>query len=153
MRQCIRNLIGNGIEVVPKGGIVRVATELVEQNWVRVDVGDTGPGIPPDVLEKIFTPFYTTKARGTGLGLAVVRKVVDRHNGKVDVRTELWRGTTFSIFLPLSVKGAAAPGTSGSPAAPPAQPPPMRSALPPQTLVRPVNPGQTGPSGVPPDKV
>ena len=153
MRQCIRNLIGNGIEVVPKGGIVRVATELVEQNWVRVDVGDTGPGIPPDVLEKIFTPFYTTKARGTGLGLAVVRKVVDRHNGKVDVRTELGRGTTFSIFLPLSVKGAAAPGTSGSPAAPPAQPPPMRSALPPQTLVRPVNPGQTGPSGVPPDKV
>jgi signal transduction histidine kinase len=102
MRQCVRNLIGNGIEVMPKGGIVRLATELVEQNWVRVDIADSGPGIPPDVLDKIFTPFYTTKARGTGLGLAVVRKVMDRHNGKVDVETVIGKGTTFKLFLPLA---------------------------------------------------
>jgi len=104
IRQALRNLIGNGIEVMPKGGIVRIATQIVEQNWVRIDVADNGPGIPADVLEKIFTPFFTTKARGTGLGLAVVRKVVDRHNGKVDVETEKGKGTLFKIYLPLSTK-------------------------------------------------
>ncbi|TPW19177.1 MAG: integral membrane sensor signal transduction histidine kinase, partial [Elusimicrobia bacterium] len=84
MKQAIRNLMGNGIEVMPQQGTVKVGTQVVDKSWVRMDVGDTGPGIPQDVLEKIFTPFYTTKARGTGLGLAVVKKVVDRHGGRVE---------------------------------------------------------------------
>ncbi|MDE2293112.1 MAG: HAMP domain-containing protein, partial [Elusimicrobia bacterium] len=67
MKQAVRNLIGNGIEVMPQQGAVRVGTAIVDKGWVRMDVGDTGPGIPPEVAEKIFTPFYTTKARGTGL--------------------------------------------------------------------------------------
>lgn len=102
MRQAIRNLVGNGVEVMPQGGVLKVATELVHDDWVRLSITDAGPGIPRDVLDKIFTPFFTTKARGTGLGLAVVRKVVDRHKGKVDVATELGKGTTFRIFLPLA---------------------------------------------------
>ncbi len=102
MQQSIRNLIGNGIEVMPapKGGRVTIRTRIPEPGWVEIDIGDAGAGIPPDVLDKIFAPFFTTKARGTGLGLAVVRKVVDRHKGRIDVESQVGVGTTFKLFLP-----------------------------------------------------
>lgn len=102
MQQSIRNLIGNGIEVMPppKGGKITIRTRVPEPGWVQIDIGDSGAGIPPDVLDKIFAPFFTTKARGTGLGLAVVRKVIDRHKGRVDVESQVGVGTTFKLFLP-----------------------------------------------------
>jgi signal transduction histidine kinase len=105
VQQAIRNLIGNGIEVMPapKGGKVTVRTVIPEPGWVRIDIADQGGGIPPDVLDKIFAPFFTTKARGTGLGLAVVRKVVDRHKGRVDVESKVGVGTTFMLSLPTVV--------------------------------------------------
>ncbi len=101
MAQAIRNLIKNGIEVMPEHGKVYVRSEMVEGNMVRVDVEDTGPGIPKETLEKIFAPFFTTKARGTGLGLAVVKKVADRHKGRVEVTSVVGKGTCFRIFLPV----------------------------------------------------
>lgn len=116
MRQAVRNLIGNGVEVMSNGGTIKVATEQIflgDSPWVRIDIGDSGPGIPPDVLEKIFNPFFTTKARGTGLGLAVVRKVVDRHQGKVDVETAVGKGTTFKLYLPLAAKSSV-PGAASA---------------------------------------
>lgn len=102
MQQAVRNLIGNGVEVMPapKGGKVTVRTTIPEAGWVRIDVSDAGSGIPQDVLDKIFAPFFTTKARGTGLGLAVVRKVVDHHKGKVDVESTVGVGTTFKLYIP-----------------------------------------------------
>jgi signal transduction histidine kinase len=102
LQQAIRNLMGNGIEVMPppKGGSVVIRTSIPEPGWVELDIGDTGAGIPQDVLDKIFAPFFTTKARGTGLGLAVVRKVIDRHKGRVDVESQVGVGTTFKLFLP-----------------------------------------------------
>ncbi|PIR19155.1 MAG: hypothetical protein COV48_03555 [Elusimicrobia bacterium CG11_big_fil_rev_8_21_14_0_20_64_6] len=102
MQQAVRNLIGNGIEVMPapKGGKVTLRTVVPEPGWVRIDIADAGNGIPQDVLDKIFAPFFTTKARGTGLGLAVVRKVVDHHKGKVDVESTVGIGTTFKIYIP-----------------------------------------------------
>jgi signal transduction histidine kinase len=105
VQQAIRNLIGNGIEVMPppKGGKIGIRTSIPEPGWVRIDVSDSGGGIPPDVLDKIFAPFFTTKARGTGLGLAVVRKVVDRHKGRVEVESKVGVGTTFKISLPTVV--------------------------------------------------
>jgi signal transduction histidine kinase len=101
MAQAIRNLIKNGIEVMPEHGKVYVRSEMADGGMVRVDVEDTGPGIPKEALEKIFAPFFTTKARGTGLGLAVVKKVVDRHKGRVEVTSVVGQGTCFKIFLPV----------------------------------------------------
>ncbi len=101
MAQAIRNLIKNGIEVMPEHGKVYVRSEVVDPGTVRVDVEDTGPGIPKETLEKIFAPFFTTKARGTGLGLAVVKKVADRHKGRVEVSSVVGQGTCFKIFLPI----------------------------------------------------
>ena len=104
VQQALRNLIGNGIEVMPppKGGQLTVRTMIPEPGWIRIDIQDQGSGIPQDVLDKIFAPFFTTKARGTGLGLAVVRKVVDRHKGRVDVQSTVGLGTTFMLSLPTA---------------------------------------------------
>lgn len=104
MQQAVRNLVGNGVEVMPapKGGKVTIRTVIPEAGWVRIDISDAGSGIPQDVLDKIFAPFFTTKARGTGLGLAVVRKVVDHHKGKVDVESAVGVGTTFKLYIPTT---------------------------------------------------
>lgn len=102
MQQAIRNLIGNGIEVMPQQGTVRIRTAMADEGTACIEIGDSGSGIPPDVLDKIFAPFFTTKARGTGLGLAVVRKVIDRHKGRVEVESTVGKGTTFRLFLPVA---------------------------------------------------
>ncbi|OGS07345.1 MAG: hypothetical protein A2270_06045 [Elusimicrobia bacterium RIFOXYA12_FULL_51_18] len=100
MTQAVRNLIKNGIEVMPERGRIYLRTESAG-DMVRIDVEDTGPGIPKETLDKIFAPFFTTKARGTGLGLAVVKKIVDRHKGRVEVSSVLGKGTCFKLFIPL----------------------------------------------------
>ncbi|MDE1975971.1 MAG: HAMP domain-containing protein [Elusimicrobia bacterium] len=102
MQQAIRNIIGNAIEVMPASGAIRARTTMSGRDAVCLELADSGPGMPRDVLDKIFTPFFTTKARGTGLGLAVVRKVMDRHKGRVEVESEAGRGTTFRLYLPVA---------------------------------------------------
>ena len=76
--------------------------EAGRKDYMEVKIADTGQGIPKDDLSRIFEPFYTTKQqKGTGLGLAVTWGIVDNHNGTIDVESELGKGTTFTIRLPL----------------------------------------------------
>ncbi len=101
MRQAMRNLIGNAVDAMPNGGKLAIST-VVHGNHALVLVEDSGLGIAADSLAKVFTPFYTTKSKGTGLGLAVVRKVMDRHNGEAMVESTVGKGTKFTLKLPIS---------------------------------------------------
>jgi signal transduction histidine kinase len=93
------NVMLNAGEASPAGGVVRVALER-NGTSVSVRVSDTGPGIPPDERERVFEPFYTTKASGTGLGLALAQRTVEEHGGTIRVEA-VERGASFVIELPL----------------------------------------------------
>ena len=104
IKQAIRNLISNAVDAMqPQGGTLRVGTKIGKR-LACIFVADTGPGIAPDVRRKMFAPFFTTKARGTGLGLAVVGKALRRHKGKLFIRTEEGKGTCFQIYLKIYKK-------------------------------------------------
>ena len=95
----------NALDAMPHGGTLSVRTDLLEDlQQVEIQVLDDGAGIPPEILPTIFEPFVTTKDRshGTGLGLAVSRSIVERHSGKITVRSEVGKGTAVTITLPLS---------------------------------------------------
>lgn len=99
LRRAVLNLLRNAVQATPEGGEVRLQAERADGGQVRVEVGDTGKGIPAEELEKIFAPFYTTKEKGTGLGLAFVREIVADHGGTLDITSEVGRGTTFAILM------------------------------------------------------
>jgi two-component system NtrC family sensor kinase len=103
IEQVLLALIMNAIDATPRGGTLWIETGLShDEAEVEIKVRDDGAGIAPDVLPQIFEPFMTTKenGRGVGLGLAISRGIVDRHNGRIEVQSELGRGTTFTITLP-----------------------------------------------------
>jgi two-component system NtrC family sensor kinase len=101
LRQACVNVIMNACEAMQRGGRLSIDTALVGDGaWVELAFADTGPGIAPDVLSKIFDPFFTTKEKGTGLGLSVVYGIVERHGGKIDLTTEVGKGTRLAIRLP-----------------------------------------------------
>lgn len=103
MQQVFLNLILNAFQAMVGGGTLSITTGCVfreERGYVRIEVADTGTGIPAPILEKIFTPFYTTKAQGTGLGLAICSKLIHLHNGELTVTSDDSTGTTFTIELP-----------------------------------------------------
>lgn len=103
IQQVFFNVIINAIQSMPDGGTLRLSSDLVERDersYVRVQVGDTGRGITPEDLDKIFVPFFTTKTQGTGLGLAICRQLLEQHGGCMDVVSTVGVGTTFSILLP-----------------------------------------------------
>jgi signal transduction histidine kinase len=114
LRQIFTNLLANAYEALTGRGTVRiVATQLPEEEpsssgdthsgpMVQVDVADDGPGIRPDVLDRIFSPFFTTKPQGSGLGLAIVRKIVDAHDGRIDVSPRAGGGMLFRVTLPVT---------------------------------------------------
>jgi signal transduction histidine kinase len=87
---------------MPNGGNMQIRTSVVN-NQVKLEVQDTGCGISPANMQKLFTPFFTTKreVKGVGLGLAVSYGIIQRHNGKIDVQSKEGEGTTFTISLPL----------------------------------------------------
>ncbi len=106
MRQALGNLVQNAIEAMPAGGRLTltagVRPPVGRRREVELKVSDTGVGIPKARLDKIFLPFYTTKSKGTGLGLALVHKIVLLHNGRIEAESREDKGTTFRICLPIT---------------------------------------------------
>lgn len=103
LRQAFVNIMLNAADAMPKGGSLTVRSRvLAAEKAVEIAVTDTGTGIKPEHLSKILDPFFTTKEKGTGLGLSVVYGIVERHEGKLDIRSELGKGTTVTIRLPLA---------------------------------------------------
>ncbi len=105
MKQALRNVINNSIEVMPDGGQLIIKTKF-EHEKALLSIRDTGPGIPKDIQEKIFAPFFTTKARGTGLGLAVVKKVAARNNAEILLQSEEGKGTQTTMIFNLFKEAA-----------------------------------------------
>lgn len=100
--QVLLNLFYNAIEAMPSGGCLRIQTEYRDiEEMVCIRVQDTGPGIAPDDVQRLFHPFYTTKQKGTGLGLYISRNIVEEHGGSIEVDATLAVGTAFVITLPL----------------------------------------------------
>ncbi len=108
MEEVLSNLIANAIRYTPEGGRIRVGAE-VQGNNLCIRVSDTGIGIDPEDLKRIFDRFYRVKNEktrtipGTGLGLSIVKRIVEAHNGVIDVESRPGHGSTFSVFLPLSL--------------------------------------------------
>jgi signal transduction histidine kinase len=95
------NIILNAVQAMPDGGTLTLTSKAHSQN-VTVSVADTGVGISPEALQKLFEPLYTTKPKGIGLGLAITRSMVEAHGGTITVQSEVGQGTTFTITLPLA---------------------------------------------------
>jgi signal transduction histidine kinase len=105
LQQVFFNVIINAIQAMKEGGTLLLQTDLVEesdQEMVRVLIGDTGPGIPAETLDNIFTPFFTTKTQGTGLGLAICRQLMEQQNGRIEIKSKVGEGSRVYIFLPAS---------------------------------------------------
>jgi PAS domain S-box-containing protein len=111
LKQVFSNIMTNAFQAMPGGGKLRIKSELhVEtsaetdgnREMIAVTFEDTGSGIDPAHLAKIFEPLFTTKARGTGLGLAISRNIVEKHGGQIFVRSQIGKGTSFTVKLPLT---------------------------------------------------
>jgi signal transduction histidine kinase len=100
IQQVLVNLIKNAMQAMTRGGTLALQTgEGSDGVWVSV--ADTGGGIPQEQINRIFEPFYTTKKKGSGLGLMIVQRIVRAHGGRIDLESHVGRGTTFRIWLPL----------------------------------------------------
>jgi two-component system sensor histidine kinase HydH len=116
--QAVINLLLNALEAMEPDGVLTVTTDLVGAETasglasassqpgplLSIAIQDTGAGIAPEHLERLFEPFFTTKPKGTGLGLAITRRIIQNHNGAIAVQSQLQRGATFTILLPLLAK-------------------------------------------------
>lgn len=111
LEQVTLNLLTNAREAMADGGTVRIETRPApgQPGWIQLIIEDTGPGIAPEILPRIFDPFFTTKSKGTGLGLSLTYGIVEDHQGTVDVRSEIGKGTTFTLCLPTISASATPP--------------------------------------------
>jgi signal transduction histidine kinase len=93
----------NAVEAMPEGGKLAIGANRRDE-FLEVKIADTGCGIPQEAADKIFDPLFTTKAKGIGLGLSVCKAIIDRHQGDIEVKSQVGKGTTFTIRLPLKAE-------------------------------------------------
>jgi len=110
--QMFKNITINAIEAMKGVGTIRIGTRLKE-GWIEVSFNDNGPGIGEDMLPRIFEPLFSTKSRGTGLGLSLCRLIVYKHEGEITVRSRKGYGTIFIILLPLAVRASTGGNNDG----------------------------------------
>jgi len=106
LAQVFVNLFTNACHAMPHGGKLIITTEVAaDESWIRVGVEDTGHGIEGAMLSQVFEPFFTTKSdgRGSGLGLSIVKSIVEQHEGTIEVESDTSRGTRFLVTLPVAV--------------------------------------------------
>jgi signal transduction histidine kinase len=111
LEQVLLNLLINARQaMLGRGGSITIKAQETDAGEVRIQVIDTGPGIPEKLIPKIFQPFFTTKgtaqkgeAKGTGLGLAICKEIVEHHQGRIEVQSEVGKGTAFSVYLPAVI--------------------------------------------------
>ncbi|MGQ9545073.1 MAG: PAS domain S-box protein [Candidatus Bathycorpusculaceae bacterium] len=103
MKRVFSNIIKNAIDAMPDGGKLTI-TAKESDGTIEISFSDTGKGIPKEVMEKIWTPFFTTKSRGMGLGLPICKGFVEAHGGKIEVESKVGEGTTFTVTIPLKPK-------------------------------------------------
>ncbi|MBF0274738.1 MAG: hypothetical protein HQK84_05855 [Nitrospinae bacterium] len=99
--QALHNLLLNAIQVSQDDAPVKVSLKMVNKNMVEINVSDKGCGIPESELKKIFNPFFTTKARGTGLGMTIINTIMDAHNGDIKVSSIVGKGTDIKLYFPV----------------------------------------------------
>ena len=100
IKQVLLNIVVNGIQSIAGNGEIRIRTAIDRPGRVGLSVADHGAGIPAEIRERIFDPFFSTKATGTGLGMAIARRIVEGHNGTIEIDSEEGRGTTVTVFFP-----------------------------------------------------
>jgi signal transduction histidine kinase len=102
LQQVLLNLLLNAIDAMPQGGTLTINTACDDDmSSIKIEISDSGQGISDKDMNKIFQPFFTTKSRGTGMGLAITRRIIEEHGGSISVSSEYGRGTTFTIVLPV----------------------------------------------------
>jgi signal transduction histidine kinase len=101
IKQAVLNLLINGLQAMGDGGGELILSLAAQGKNAVIDVMDTGPGIPPEQVERIFQAYYTTKKGGTGIGLAMARRIAEEHGGEIGVRSDVGKGSDFWIALPL----------------------------------------------------
>jgi signal transduction histidine kinase len=101
MHEALWNLMNNGLQAMPQGGRLRLTAKRHEGKEVLIQVADTGEGIPPENLGKIFDYYFSTKEKGMGLGLPLAHKIIQEHGGTIEVKSAVGTGTTFRVHLPI----------------------------------------------------
>jgi PAS domain S-box-containing protein len=102
--QVFGNLITNAYQAMPEGGILTISSGEQPPGWVALSVADTGVGISEKHMKKLFEPLFTTKAKGIGLGLVVIKAIIEAHGGRIEVKSEPGRGAVFTVILPIQAK-------------------------------------------------
>ncbi len=103
MKQVILNLLMNAIQAMPAGGKLELSGQLSgDPHWIQFSIKDSGIGIPPEDMDKLFDPFFSTKEGGVGLGLSIAHRIIDQHHGKIEVESTSGKETLFTLWLPIS---------------------------------------------------